>query len=188
MARKSKYNKIKPKVSPLTYIIVGLFFIGIVLTIVLSIDTPKQNFNKRFSDLENHNFELSKFKNVEKKIENNEELIVIINVGIKNLAPKALLTELNKMINEDESLLGDLKVIYYIEIKDVEILEDFFETYKVKYKSTPQLMYKFNNNELVAEYNGAKTYNELEAEDTETATLRRNIQLFFEQIEKAEKK
>ena len=95
-----------------------------------------------------------------------------------------MINEDESLLGEDESLLGDLKVIYYIEIKDVEVLEDFFETYKVKYKSTPQLMYKFKNNELVAEYNGAKTYNELEAEDTETATLRRNIQLFFEKAEK----
>lgn len=186
MARKNKYSKLKPKVSPLTYIIIGLFFIGLVLTIVLSIDTPKQNFNKRF-ELEGHNYELVSLKNLEKKIESKEKVVVVIQVGLKSLAPKNLLTEVYDLYN-NEDRYNDLDLnnlpnkVYYVEVKDQSVLDDFIEEYEIKKTSSKPLMLAFNEGELVAEYDSEHEPSGLTAENKEKAKLIRNVRTFFEKI------
>src|SRR5690554_4665967 len=94
MARKNKYSKLKPKVSPLTYIIVGVVFVGLILTIILSISTPKEKFNTRFGLDKDNNYQIIKLKNLENRIDKGEKLIVVIGVAKNTTTPTALLNEL----------------------------------------------------------------------------------------------
>jgi|SRR5690625_1367743 len=187
MARKNKYSRLKPKVSPLTYILLSLFFIGLVLTIVLSIDTPKQSFNKRF-ELDNHNFELNSFKKVQNKINNDEEIIVIIQVGLKSTSPKKLLKEIQNLYNE-EKLYDDVSKdklpnnIIYVEVKDNDVLTDFIKEYEIKKTSSKPLMLAFKNNELLVEYDSEHVDDEREAEDKEKANLINNVKTFFKKVD-----
>lgn len=188
MARRDKYSRIKPKVSPLTFVLVGLFFIGLILTIALSIDTPKQSFNKRFN-LEDHNFELSKLKKVESKINDEEDLIVIVNVGLKSLTPANLLKELDKFYNEDEVYTKDNfypenypSKIYFVEVKDEKELKDFFEEYEIKKKSSKPMMFGFSQGELIAEFDSEHERDELQANDKAKANLILNVKDFLKTI------
>src|SRR5690554_8185843 len=94
MARKNKYSKLKPKVSPLTYIIVGVVFVGLILTIILSISTPKEKFNTRFGLDKDNNYQIINLKNLENRIDKGEKLIVVIGFKSNPTGPIALLQEL----------------------------------------------------------------------------------------------
>ena len=184
MARKNKYSKLKPKVSPLMLVITGLFFIGLILTIALSIDTPKQNFNKRFK-LENNKYELINLKTLNKKIENKEELIVIVNVGVKGFEAGSLLSEVHdlyqgKELYKEYDLKDYPKKVYYLEVKELANLKDFFEKYEMKHKTTGPFMYAFSDGELHVEYDGTFQNPELvQEENVEKANLIRNVKKFF---------
>lgn len=189
MARKNKYSRIKPKVSPLTYILIGLFFIGLVLTIILSIDTPKQSFNKRF-ELQDHNYELSSLKKVENKINNGENVLVIIQLGLKSTAPKNLLNEVQDLYDGNKTY-GDTvdldklpEKIFYIEIKEEEELTEFFKEYEVKKTSSQPYMLAFKDSELVVEYDSQNENSEIHAENKERANLIFNIKEFFKVVNK----
>lgn len=187
MARKNKYSKLKPKVSPLTYIIVGVVFVGLILTIILSISTPKEKFNTRFGLDKDNNYQIIKLKNLENRIDKGEKLIVVIGVAKNTTTPTALLNELQvtydvendryNVINRD--LLPE--TIYYLEVSSVDVLSDFNEKYEVKLTSQDPMMLAFNYTDEVVEFNGTKDHG-TGAPDAEQANRIRNIKDFFKKL------
>lgn len=184
MARKNKYSKVKPKVSPLTYAIMAIVFIGLLLAVIFSINTPKENFNNRFGLDKDNIYELIKFKDLERKIDNNEELIVIIAFEKKSMTPASLLRELINVYDKDNKTYNEshrdnlTDVVYYLELVDEDLITDFVDKYEVSLKTQDPMMIAFNNGEIVAEFNGAKTH-ETNAANQELANLIRNIKEFL---------
>jgi len=184
MARKNKYSKVKPKVSPLTYAIMAIVFIGLLLSVIFSINTPKENFNNRFGLDKDNIYELIKFKDLERKIDNDEELIVIIAFEKKSMTPASLLRELINVYDEDNKTYNEshrdnlTDVVYYLELVDEDLITDFVDKYEVSLKTQDPMMIAFNNGEIVAEFNGAKTH-ETNAANQELANLIRNIKEFL---------
>jgi|GEM_PF-4511709 len=184
MARKNKYSKVKPKVSPLTYAIMAIVFIGLLLAVIFSINTPKENFNNRFGLDKDNIYELIKFKDLERKIDNDEELIVIIAFEKKSMTPASLLRELINVYDEDNKTYNEshrdnlTDVVYYLELVDEDLITDFVDKYEVSLKTQDPMMIAFNNGEIVAEFNGAKTH-ETNAANQELANLIRNIKEFL---------
>ena len=187
MARKNKYSKLKPKVSPLTYIIVGVVLVGLLLTIILSISTPKERFNSRFGLDKDNNYQLIKLKKLENRIENGEELVVVIGFKSNPTGPIALLQELqityettnNRSHVIDKDILP--ATIYYLEVNDVEALADFNVKYELKLTSQDPMMLAFNYDDAVVEFNGAKDHG-TNADDVEQANRIRNINEFFAKL------
>jgi len=184
MARKNKYSKVKPKVSPLTYAIMAIVFIGLLLAVIFSINTPKENFNNRFGLDKDNIYELIKFKDLERKIDNDEELIVIIAFEKKSMTPASLLRELINVYDKDNKTYNEshrdnlTDVVYYLELVDEDLITDFVDKYEVSLKTQDPMMIAFNNGEIVAEFNGAKTH-ETNAANQELANLIRNIKEFL---------
>jgi len=187
MARKNKYSKLKPKVSPLTYIIVGVVFVGLILTIILSISTPKEKFNTRFGLDKDNNYQLIKLKKLESRIDKGEELVVVIGFKSNPTGPIALLQELqitydttnNRSHVIDKDILP--ATIYYLEVNDVEALADFNVKYELKLTSQDPMMLAFNYDDAVVEFNGAKDHG-TNANDVEQANRIRNINEFFAKL------
>lgn len=184
MARKNKYTQIKPKVSPLTYVLVGLVFVGLLLTIVLSIDTPREKFVKRF-DLENKNiFELISLSKLEDKIEKGEELIVVVGLAKNTLTPASVIKELTVVYDVDNTRYSEIDIeklpskIYYLEVSGIDKLGEFVEKYEITLTNQDPMMLGFNEGALIAEYNGTKDHGVV-AQDPETANLIRNVKEFF---------
>lgn len=184
MAKKNKYSKVKPKVSPLTYAIMAVVFIGLILVVVFSINTPKQNFNNRFGLDKDNNYELIKLKKLESKIEDNEELIVIIAFEKKSMTPLSLIRELVNVFDNDSETYDEIHrenltdTIYYLELVDEDLITEFVDKFEVSLKSQDPMMIAFNEGEIVAEFNGTKTH-ETNATDPELANLIRNIKEFL---------
>src|SRR5690554_6305462 len=124
MARKINYRKVKQKLSQLPYAIMAIVFIGLLLAVIFSINTPKENFNNRFGLDKDNIYELIKFKDLERKIDNDEELIVIISFEKKSMTPASLLRELINVYDKDNKTYNEshrdnlTDVVYYLELVD----------------------------------------------------------------------
>ena len=204
MARKRRHHRLKPEVNPLTYIILGLVFITLTLTIIFSIDTKKQRLTKAFG-LDKNNYVVSSFKKVEKKVNKNETILIVFNIIDEN-SPQPLLKELQSVYYKDETIyaytktkqdykidennLSDLvKVIHYVELtkKESKAFNEFLIDHEVKNRINGPLMLLFENGELVSEYDGTETYPEYHATtqaQIEQNKLERNIVKFLENIKK----
>ncbi|VEU81067.1 hypothetical protein [Haploplasma axanthum] len=191
MAKKDKYGK-KPQVSPLTMVLVGLFFVGLILTIVLSVKTPKEKFNEKYGLDSKNSFALINQKKMEKLVNDGENVLVIINTKGSETDLTELIQTVNKAYNSESPFSGFEVVkesytkIYFVEISAATDLADFFDGYKkqIKLKTTTPFMLAFKDKEFVAEYDASKN-----AETSpETAKLSRNVKDFFVSIsEKLEK-
>lgn len=188
MARKNKYSKVKPKVSPLTYVIVGVVLVGLILTIILSISTPKERFNSRFGLDKENNYQLIKLKKLENRIDKGEELVVIIGFKSNPAGPLALLNELQVTYDETNNRYDGIDreilpvTIYYLEVNDVEALADFNVKYELRLTTQDPMMLAFNyDEETVIEFNGAKDHGVI-AGDTDLANRIRNIKEFFAKL------
>lgn len=165
MARNDKYGKSTPKVSPITLGIVGLFFIALILIIVFSVDTPKQKFTKQYQ-LQENNYKLASFKNVEKEIKSGKEVIVIFNTKDNETSPIQLLQEFTKAYNKEGLYSNNevstyIKVIYYVEIIDGSVLTDFVELHdEIKLNSGFPLALSFSNEVLRVQYEDIKNSGE----------------------------
>lgn len=188
MARKNKYSKVKPKVSPLTYVIVGVVLVGLILTIILSISTPKERFNSRFGLDKENNYQLIKLKKLENRIDKGEELVVIIGFKSNPAGPLALLNELQVTYDETNNRYDGIDreilpvTIYYLEVNDVEALADFNVKYELRLTTQDPMMLAFNfDEEAVIEFNGAKDHGSGQA-NQEQANRIRNIKEFFAKL------
>ncbi len=147
MSYRSK--KIRPKLKPLTFIIIGAIVVVITLAVVLLQPSKKRVFYNEFGNTklaEDHAFEEIKFKKLVKKLENNENLIVFFGTP----SDQASRTEVSDYDSEftKREMNEHFTQIYYVNLeklkeKDFELLL----TYKLNLENIPILAY-FSNNEL----------------------------------------
>ena len=201
MARKDRYNRNKPKVSPITLLIVGLVFLGLILTIVFSIKTPKQKFND-FLGTKEHVYKFSNVKKVEKEIEKNNKVIVVFQMKDSENPNASLLNSLNDAYKKQEKFekesatsiynLGENKVsnhveyIFYVTIKNGDVLDDFFEKYdedNVIVDGYPMVL-SFANKEFKTQHKSLSDEKDL-IEATEEEKLFRRTASFFMETTKA---
>lgn len=184
MARKNKYSKLKPKVSPLTYIIVGVILVGLLLTIIFSVSTPKEKFNSRFGLEKDNNYQLIKLKKLEDKIEKGEKLLVVVGFKSNPGGPLALLQELQVTYDDANDRYSEIDkeilpiTIYYLEVDDLAALENFNKEHELRLTTQDPMMLAFNYDDSVIEFNGTKDHGVV-AENVEVANLIRNIKEFF---------
>lgn len=191
MARKDKYNKNKPQVSPITLIIVGLIFAGIIATIVFSIGGPKKRFNSAYFTKEGkvveNNYKLSSFKKVNKEIEKGKDVVVVINMKEQESSPASLLQSLNdgyfkskpEFDFEGNVVSEHIKVIYYVEVKTAEVLEDFLELHDEIEVSFPMAL-AFSEGTFQVQHKKTPKESEIEnAPDKDQAIMLRRTEAFF---------
>lgn len=201
MARKDRYNRNKPKVSPITLLIVGLVFLGLILTIVFSIKTPKQKFND-FLGTKEHVYKFSNVKKVEKEIEKNNNVIVVFQMKDSENPNASLLNSLNDAYKKQEKFEKDsatgiyklvenkvsdhVEYIFYVTIKNADVLDDFFEKYdedNVIVDGYPMVL-SFANNEFKTQHKSLSDEADL-IEATEEHKLFRRTASFFMETTKA---
>lgn len=201
MARKDRYNRNKPKVSPITLLIVGLVFLGLILTIVFSIKTPKQKFND-FLGTKEHVYKFSNVKKVEKEIEKNNKVIVVFQMKDSENPNASLLNSLNDAYKKQEKFEKDsatgiyklvenkvsdhVEYIFYVTIKNADVLDDFFEKYdedNVIFDGYPMVL-SFANNEFKTQHKSLSDEKDL-IEATEEEKLFRRTASFFMETTKA---
>lgn len=201
MARKDRYNRNKPKVSPITLLIVGLVFLGLILTIVFSIKTPKQKFND-FLGTKEHVYKFSNVKKVEKEIEKNNNVIVVFQMKDSENPNASLLNSLNDAYKKQEKFEKDsatgiyklvenkvsdhVEYIFYVTIENADVLDDFFEKYdedNVIVDGFPMVL-SFANNEFKTQHKSLSDEEDL-IEPTEEDKLFRRTASFFMETTKA---
>lgn len=201
MARKDRYNKNKPKVSPITLLIVGLVFLGLILTIVFSIKTPKQKFND-FLGTKEHVYKFSSVKKVEKEIANGNKVMVVFEMKDSENPNAALLNSLNDAYKKQEKFENDsatgiyakadnkvsehIEFVFYVKIKNVDALENLFEEYDEddNINETFPMVLSFANKEFQTQHKALKDEDDL-VEATEDDKLFRRTASFFKLTTKA---
>lgn len=202
MARKRGHHRLKPEVSPITYIILGAIFIILTLAIILSIDTNQQKFNKRF-ELENHNYKVSTLKKVQKNISkgNNELVIFQVEQPEENTNPQTLLEQTLLMYNRSD-IYEDVKIkteqvlinfsdevenISFVTIllKEGSKFQEFIKEYEINYTSGLMIVY-FNEGKLVSEANLAKQLSDplVPGANQELRTIQENLKEFLRVTDK----
>lgn len=185
MARRDKYNRLKPEVSPWTIIISVAVFIALLLPIVLSIPTKKQKFNQSFDLEKKNNFQLVNQKKMINDVTEGKDVIVILNGQSEQNFSFVLIREVQKAYNregiyETNKVSDFIPTIYYIDLKtdekSTEALSEFLKEHEVKNKATRPIMLAFSNKELVTEFDLNNFSEELEDEEKR---LVRNVKLFF---------
>lgn len=197
MARKRGHHRLKPEVSPITYIILGAIFIILTLAIIFSVDTKNQKFAKRY-ELENHNYNVTSLKKVEKNIikGKNELVIFYVEQTEENADATLLLKQTQLMYNREEvykdvkSKEGDVEVNFSekvekisfvaITLKDSSKFSDFLEEYEIQYTGALMMIY-FEQGELVSEANISKQLNDplVPGADKELKTMQENLKEFL---------
>ena len=205
MARKDRYNRNKPKVSPITLVIVGLVFLGLILTIVFSIKTPKQKFND-FLGTKEHVYKFSNVKKVEKEIEKNNNVIVVFQMKDSENPNASLLNSLNDAYKKQEKFEKDsatgiyklvenkvsdhVEYIFYVTIKNGDVLDDFFEKYdedNVIVDGYPMVL-SFANNEFKTQHKSLSDEKDLIEATEEDKLFRRTASFFIETTKAFEEK
>lgn len=204
MARKRGHHRLKPEVSPITYIILGAIFIILTLAIIFSIDTKNQKFTKRY-DLEDHNYNVTTLKKVQKNISKGENELVIFHVEQteENADATLLINQTLLMYNREDvydNVLGkDEKVKVEIDfsekvekisfvivtLKESEKFGDFIEEYEINITGGLMMLY-FENNELVSEANINKQLNDplVPGANKELKTMQENLKEFLRVTDK----
>lgn len=204
MARKRGHHRLKPEVSPITYIILGAIFIILTLAIIFSIDTKNQKFTKRY-DLEDHNYNVTTLKKVQKNIIKGENELVIFHVEQteENADATLLINQTLLMYNREDvynNVLGkDEKVKVEIDfsekaekisfvivtLKESEKFGDFIEEYEINITGGLMMLY-FENNELVSEANINKQLNDplVPGANKELKTMQENLKEFLRVTDK----
>lgn len=176
--RKDKYNKVKPKVSPITFIMVGLFIFAIIFTTIMLIDTPKQKLYKTFRrgalqtnqelDLKkNHDYKAISLKQLEKLIEKGEDIVVFIGTSNSPTATQAI-NEIQhafdregnyKEADDYNNKVSDyVKVIYYLELDTYEEgygldgLNAFYTKYEINGAGIIPDLIAFSDSEVIKHY------------------------------------
>ena len=205
MARKDRYNRNKPKVSPITLLIVGLVFLGLILTIVFSIKTPKQKFND-FLGTKEHVYKFSNVKKVEKEIEKNNNVIVVFQMKDSENSNASLLNSLNDAYKKQEKFEKDsatgiyklvenkvsdhVEYIFYVSIENADVLDDFFEKYdedNVIVDGYPMVL-SFANNEFKTQHKSLSDEVDLIEATEEDKLFRRTASFFMETTKAFEEK
>lgn len=172
MAKKDKYNKLKPTVSPITLIVVALVFIGMILTIVLSIDTAKQKFDK-VNELDKNIYSLVSFKKAEKEINKGGNVLIVLTVPSEE-SPKELLNHLLNAYNQEDvyedkgltSIKGEIQKIYYVTLtgkeKENTAVTEFYEKHdEIKNQGAYPLVLAFKDAKFVEQYKDVKKPEEI---------------------------
>lgn len=202
MARKRGHHRLKPEVSPITYIILGAVFIVLTLAIIFSIDTKNQKFTKRYG-LEDHNYKVSTLKKVENNIIKGKNELVIFHVEQteENVDPTLLLEQTLLMYNLEEvyadvkSKDGDVDVDFRekvekisfvtVSLKDSKKFEKFVKEYEIVYSGGLMMVY-FEQAELVSELNISKQLNDplVPGANKELRTMQENLKEFLRTTDK----
>lgn len=180
-----KYTRLKPKVSPVTYIAIGVFVLIVILTLVLMIDGPKEKLFKEYNRSytgeyqyfdKNHNIKKVSLSSLEKILEKDEEVVVYIGSPI---CPHCL-----KFIdNVQGSFLGDLPMlkqglndyvdqIYYVQLDYSETgfslkgLNEFYEKYELTGANSIPDFISFKNGEVVFQYKFEEVIQNPDEDDT----------------------
>jgi len=186
MAKKNKYNA-KAKVPLLTVILVSLFFVGLILTIVLSIKSAKAKFNDKYELEKNNVYALINEKEMKKKIEKGENLIVFLNTKNNEKDIKDLLKKLNDAYNgkdpydNHDNLKNNFKQIYFVEVESLDGLKTFFADNKKEIKKTTDapFLWAFKDKKCISEFDEAKRKAEASSDDAATV---RSLKDFFNEI------
>lgn len=189
-----KYSRIKPKVSPLTFIGIGVFFLVIILTVFLVTDSPSTKLAKAYQNgarqngfeidlTKDHNFKTVKLSKLENLIDSNDEIIIYFGnpncincVRFIDQAQKAYdnADPYNNKVNEY------ISTIYYVELDQLEEgfslegLDKFYEEHELKGANSIPAMIAFKKGEVVAQYE----VEELEGL-TEEQIIFRSVNNFF---------
>lgn len=187
MARKDKYNKLKPEISPITLMIVGLVFLGLILTIVLSLPTKREKFNKKYNFEDNNNYKVVTLKKLEKEIKAGKDVLVVINTPAEESNAITIIQEIDKAhaqareAYEENKVSDSIKVIYFVDLKVSSDLNDFVETYEITgYQST--LLLAFKNKELVLQFDEDKLPSGSVNSGETLNLIIRNVKGFFEEF------
>lgn len=202
-----KYSKLKPKVSPLTYIGVGVFFLMIILTIFLVVDSPSTKFLKSYKagerlvqepdfnlDLDkNHNFVKIKLSKLESVIQKEENVLVLF--GSPNCQYCVITVDkLQKAYDQAGYYEGTNEVsshvdkIYYVELDtntneegqrvfDLKGLSDFFKEHSLTGYNNVPNIVAFKDGEVALQYKAIEDET-LSAE----ARIIRSVRDFFNTI------
>ncbi|MDY0278158.1 MAG: hypothetical protein RBQ97_08735 [Acholeplasma sp.] len=186
MARKDKYNKAKPQVSPITFVIIGVFFALLILAIVLSIPTAKEKFNSTYGLDKDNIYELTTLKKLDKEIKSEKNVLVIINnSSSETTTVTTLLPELQKAYNKEEGTIYNsekntvneyIDEVLFLDLSDFTSLKDFFEEYEVSSTTNAFLIIAFKDGKLLAEYDESKNSGEIKPD---TEVQRRNVRDYF---------
>lgn len=190
MARNNKYNKLKPQINVPTLIVVGIVMITLILTIILSVDTPKQKFTKTFNLDKSNNYEVINLKKLEKLVKGDEDILVVITNIAEQNDSALLIPELQKAYSKTDeyakydykSIKEDFKKIYYINTAAISDFNDFFKEHKIKNRTQLPIVLAFKDGKVI-EY--VKGHADVLAEnDIERVKVRLSLKDFFDNINK----
>jgi len=149
------YNKLQPKLKPWPFIVIGAILLAFVLLVVLLTPSKQERFYNAYTQsgaeiTKDHPFVELSYKELGKKIENEEKLIVYFG----NTSCQVCLSEIKYYESEfvSQEVDGFITSIYYVNtIKLTEADKTAFKTaYQVDLADSPDLVY-FENKVVVYE-------------------------------------
>lgn len=195
MARKKQHHNLKPKVSLVTYIILGVIFVALTVAIILSFDTKNERFNKLYN-LDEHSYQVSNLKKVRRSVTNNENVLVLFTIeqpankeqqqpgGFSDAS--LLVEETNNLYNEENSYLSELtnKILYVeVTLKDREALQELLLDYEVSYLTNSLMLLYFENDQLVSELNINKSHSVHPEGNVAKRNMIENLNEFIQNIQ-----